>query len=71
MVESTFLLRSIEQYITLKESALSPSTVTGYRSYLKTGKFDALEEMDVSEVDQRALQLWVSYMLEEEYKASI
>ena len=59
---------AIEQYITLKESALSPSTVTGYRSYLKTGKFDALEEMDVSEVDQRALQLWVSYMLEEDYK---
>ena len=38
---------AIEQYITLKESALSPSTVTGYRSYLKTGKFDAFEEMDV------------------------
>ena len=59
---------AIEQYIDVKETALSPSTVTGYRSYLKTGKFDALEEMDVSEVDQRALQLWVSYMLEEDYK---
>ena len=60
---------AIEQYITLKESALSPSTVTGYRSYLKTGKFESLEDTDVSEVDQRALQMWVAYMLEEEYKA--
>ena len=59
---------AIEQYITVKEAALSPSTVTGYRSYLKTGKFMPLEDLDVSEVDQRALQLWVSYMLEEDYK---
>lgn len=59
---------AIDQYITVKEAALSPSTVTGYRSYLKTGKFYSLEDMDVSEVDQRSLQLWVSYMLEEDYK---
>lgn len=60
---------AIEQYINIKESALSPSTVTGYRSYLRTGKFMPLEDLDVSEVDQRALQLWVAYMLEEDYKA--
>ena len=60
---------AIEQYITLKESALSPSTVTGYRSYLKTGKYEPLEDLDVSEVDQRGLQLWVAFMLEEEYSA--
>ena len=59
---------AIDQYITVKEAALSPSTVAGYRSYLKTGKFYSLEDMDVSEVDQRSLQLWVSYMLEEDYK---
>ena len=59
---------AIEQYINVKENALSPSTVTGYRSYLKTGKFDSIADMDVSEVDQRNLQLWVSNMLEEEYK---
>ena len=59
---------AIEQYINIKESALSPSTVTGYRSYLKTGKFMPLEDLDVSEVDQRGLQLWVAYMLEEDYK---
>ena len=59
---------AIEQYITVKEAALSPSTVTGYRSYLKTGKFMPLEDLDVSEVDQRGLQLWVAYMLEEDYK---
>lgn len=60
---------AIEQYINVKESALSPSTVTGYRSYLKTGKYDSIADMDVTEIDQRNLQLWVSYMLEEEYKA--
>ena len=60
---------AIEQYIDVKETALSPSTVTGYRSYLKTGKFYSLEDMDVSEVDQRGLQLWVAFMLEEEYSA--
>ena len=30
---------AIDQYIAVKEAALSPSTVTGYKSYLKTGKF--------------------------------
>lgn len=59
---------AVEQYISVKEAALSPSTVTAYRSYLKTGKFGLLESIDVSEVDQRCLQMWVSYMLEEEYK---
>ena len=59
---------AIEQYITVKEAALSPSTVTAYRSYLKTGKFGPLEDVDVSEVDQRGLQMWVSFMLEEDYK---
>ena len=59
---------AIEQYIDVKEAALSPSTVTGYRSYLKTGKYEPLEDLDVSEVDQRGLQLWVAYMLEEDYK---
>lgn len=59
---------AIDQYITVKEAALSPSTVTGYRSYLKTGKFMPLEDLDVSEIDQRGLQLWVAYMLEEDYK---
>lgn len=49
---------AIDQYINVKEAALSPSTVTGYRSYLKTGKFMPLEDLDVSEVDQRGLQLW-------------
>ena len=60
---------AIEQYISVKEAALSPSTVTGYRSYLKTGKYEPLEDLDVSEVTQRGLQLWVAYMLEEEYSA--
>jgi hypothetical protein len=60
---------AIEQYIDVKETALSPSTVTGYRSYLKTGKYEPLEDLDVSEVDQRGLQLWVAFMLEEEYSA--
>lgn len=59
---------AIEQYIRVKEPALSPSTVTGYKSYLKTGKFSALEETDVSEIDQLALQLWVSDMLDDDYK---
>lgn len=59
---------AIEQYINVKESALSPSTVTGYKSYLKTGKFELLEETDVSDIDQVALQLWVNDMLEDEYK---
>ena len=59
---------AIDQYITVKEAALSPSTVTAYRSYLKTGKFMPLEDLDVSEVDQRGLQMWVSYLIEEEYK---
>jgi len=60
---------AIEQYIDVKETALSPSTVTGYRSYLKTGKYEPLEDLDVSEVDQRGLQLWVAYMLDEEYSS--
>ena len=60
---------AIDQYINIKESALSPSTVTGYRSYLKTGKYEPLEDLDVSEVTQRGLQLWVAFMLEEEYSA--
>ena len=59
---------AIDQYISVKEAALSPSTVTAYRSYLKTGKFMPLEDIDVSEVDQRGLQMWVSYLIEEEYK---
>ena len=62
---------AIEQYIDVKETALSPSTVTGYRSYLKTGKYEPLEDLDVSEVDQRGLQLWVAFMLEEEYSANL
>lgn len=60
---------AVDQYITVKEAALSPSTVTGYRSYLKTGKYEPLEDLDVSEVSQRSLQLWVAFMLEEEYSA--
>jgi integrase len=58
---------AIEQYISVKESALSPSTVTGYRSYFRTGKYELIEDMDVSTVDQRTLQLWVASMLDEEY----
>ena len=59
---------AIEQYINVKENALSPSTVTGYRSYLNTGKFDSIADMDVSEIDQRSLQLWVAGMIDDEHK---
>ena len=58
---------AIEQYISVKESALSPSTVTGYRSYFRTNKYELIEDMGVSTVDQRTLQLWVASMLDEEY----
>ncbi len=60
--------QAIEQYIRVKGPALSPSTVTGYKSYLKTGKFETLEDTDIDSVDQVALQLWVNDMLEDDYK---
>ena len=56
---------AIDQYISIKHSVLSPSTETGYRSYLKTGKFSSIEALSVTDVDQLIIQTWIADMLED------
>lgn len=51
---------AIDQYISIKRSVLSPSTVNAYERYLSSGKYASLEPLDIKAVDQVALQMWIS-----------
>lgn len=51
---------AIDQYITIKTNVISSSTEDGYRAYLDSGKYAAIENYKVSELDQVILQSWIS-----------
>lgn len=51
---------AIERYIHVKEGVLSPSTISGYRAYLKGGCFKSIEALDVRKISRADVQLWVS-----------
>ena len=51
---------AIEEYIKTKEGVLSPSTVAGYKRYLKNGLFKPIDTMSVRTLSQKTVQAWVS-----------
>ena len=52
---------AIDKYIELKENALSPSTVRGYKAVRKT-RYETIEGTPISALDSPSLQVWISEM---------
>ncbi len=51
---------AIDQYITIKEGVLSPSTGRAYDSYMRNGRYEQIEAVRVADLDQRTLQAWIT-----------
>lgn len=51
---------AIEQYITIKSSVVSPSTIDAYKAYMGSGKYDLIGDIKLSDLNQLTLQTWVS-----------
>lgn len=51
---------AIRQYIDAKKAVLSPSTVSAYERYLRTGAFDPIGAIQVRKLRQIDVQRWIS-----------
>lgn len=60
--ENMFVIDAIDRYIQLKESALSPSTIRGYRSLTKN-MYDSIGAEKLASLDAVRIQLWISELV--------
>ncbi len=60
------LSQAVEQYIEIKRGVLSPSTVRGYDSILRT-RLSPIGDIQIDDLTQSELQRWVSSLVEEKY----
>lgn len=59
-VRDMTVYNAIRKYIDTKRGVLSPSTVSAYESYLRSGGFKMIENKNIRQLKQTDVQLWVS-----------